>query len=64
MNPEHGVPTHDLHVSVLEVKRIVMDSRLLFGPLTELGWGQVRDGGDAWSRGWDYASWDIDEGPG
>jgi hypothetical protein len=64
MNPEQGVSAHDLHVSIFKVKSVVASSRVflaIFDLFTELGWGQVRYGGDAQCRGGNCASRDIDE---
>ena len=42
MNPEYGMSARDLHVSMVEVNRVVTGGRLL----TKLGWGQVGHSGD------------------
>ena len=44
MDPEDGVLAHNLCISVTEVKRIVVDGRLLlvgFDAFTEPCWGQI-----------------------
>ena len=36
VNPEYGVSAHDLHVSILKVKRIVMNVRLCATALSDV----------------------------
>ena len=63
MNPEYGIATRNLHVSIFEAKCIVVGSRLLltgFDFLTKLRRCQVGHSGDGQCGG-NYTRGDVDE---
>lgn len=67
VNSEYSVSTHDLHVSIFKIKRIMTGSCLLRTVLnlsTKFSWGQVRHSGDAECGGGPYGCWGINKGLG